>query len=126
MADLFSSNDLAAYLQRPVDTTSYTTAQRIASGWLSAATGLTTWPDPVPDDLWAWAVELAALAYSNPEGLAVETEGSTTATWERARRDAILAAARVRYGQTGAPRYGFDCPAASPDPIIVGPQPECT
>jgi hypothetical protein len=108
--DLFDLVDLPSWLQVPsVDTETATRVRRAASGWLMGATRLTTWPDPVPDDLWAWAVELAAIAYRNPDGATNESIDDHTVGWDRQRRIDILAAARTAYssGTTTAPLYEF-------------------
>ncbi len=100
--------DLSAYLQRQLNVDSADLAIRIAEGWLREATGLSAWPVPVPDDLWAWAVELAALAYDNPTGLAVRTVGGVTESWPAAaRRAELLEAARRRFGPGRGPLFSF-------------------
>jgi hypothetical protein len=67
MADLFDLIDLPSFLQVPtVDTETATRVRRVASGWLMGATRISTWTAPVPDDVWAWALELAAIAFRNP------------------------------------------------------------
>lgn len=114
MADLFELTDLASYLQREdLDIETATRARRIASGWLRSATGLTDWPDPVADDLWSWSLELAAMAYTNPEMLYSETVGGTVSVYDRGttgRRQAILDAARQVYSTAGKPLYSFPEP----------------
>lgn len=110
MADLIELTDLASYLQQDLDEETAVRARRVASGWLRSATALTAWPDPVPDDLWTWALELAAMAYSNPEMLSSETAGGTVSTTDRSRRQAILDAARQAYGVGRGPLYSFPEP----------------
>lgn len=111
MADLFDLVDLPSWLQVPdVDLETATRVRRYASGWLQSATRLAAWPTPVPDDLWAWGIELAAIAYRNPDGLSSETIDDYTRTVDRARRAEILAAASASYGGTSAPRYSFPAP----------------
>lgn len=111
MADLFDLEDLPSWLQVPeVDTETAIRVRRYASGWLSSATRLTSWPDPVPDDLWAWGLELAAIAFRNPDGVASETVDDASAVWDRRRRVEILAAARASYGAAGTPLYSFPEP----------------
>ena len=113
---LFELEDLENYLQQgPLNEASVLVARRVTSGWLRAATKLQTWPDPVPDDLYGWALELAGLVYNNPEGLITDTTGGVTATWERGRRDAILDLARSTYGDpdtgaAGGPLFSFPEP----------------
>lgn len=113
MADLFELPQLASYLHQRLAYGSADLARRVATGWLRSATRLDTWPDPVPDDLLGWALELAGMVYTNPEGLTTEVVGATTATRERGRRDAILAAARSAYGGegvAGGPMFSFPEP----------------
>lgn len=111
MPDLFSLGDLASWLQIPeVDNETATRVRRAASGWLSAATGVLSWPDPVPDQLWAWALELAAIAYRNPDGLSSERVDDYQMVADRQRRAEILSGARQAYGAAGRPAYSFPDP----------------
>ena len=72
-----------------------------------SATGLSSWPDPIPDDLWAWAIELAGIAYRNPTALNSETVSDYTYSQDRAAKEAILAAAKTKYGGASSPQYSF-------------------
>lgn len=122
MADLFTFEELAAYLQRDLDAATATQARRIAYGWLKSATSLTDWPDPVPDDLWAWGLELAALAYVSPEGLVTEDPGGVPPGWSGPRWEQILREARRKYADEGgpaAPVGSFPPPPCWPDPIRI-------
>lgn len=123
MTDLFDLGDLPSWLQVPeVDTETATRVRRAANGWLQDATGLTTWPDPVPDQLWAWGLELAAIAMENPVGTAAVTVGSTTTQYgyTRQRRAEILEAAHAaavrgdfpgsRFAQAKSPLFSFPEP----------------
>lgn len=109
MADLFDLVDLPSYLQVPsVDTETATRVRRYASGWLLNATRLTPWPpSPVPDDIWAWAIELAAIAFRNPSGAASEAIDDYNVSHDGERRAQILEAARAAYSTTGTPTYFF-------------------
>ena len=107
MADLFTLDEFASYIQQDVDTSTATVVRRVASGWLMSATGLNVWPDPTPDDVWTWALELAAIAYRNPDGTSSETVDDYTVMADRARRKEILEAARVGYGGASIPQYSF-------------------
>ena len=108
MADIFDLIDLPSWLQQPtVDTETATRVRRYANGWLMSATRLSSWPDPIPDDLWAWAIELAGIAYRNPAAVSSETTGSYSVTHDGARRKEILEAAKSKYGGAGAPQYSF-------------------
>jgi hypothetical protein len=63
----------------------------LVRGWLLDATELLELPDPLPEGLWAGAVELAALLASNPESLAQKTIGPTSRSWPMSpQRDRIL------------------------------------
>lgn len=94
---------------------------RLVSGWLQRATNTSPLPDPLPDDLWADALELAGLVISNPESLASRTAGPTSRTWPlAARRDAILARVEARAKQAiSAPRGCFPPPRAYPESMPV-------
>lgn len=107
MADLFELTELASYMQQDLDTETATNARRIASGWLRSATGVSAWPDPTPDDVWTWALELAEMAYGNPGGYAGEAVDDHTVTFNRARRSEILETARKKYSASGTPVYSF-------------------
>jgi hypothetical protein len=112
MADLFSLDDLPSWLQVPsVDTETATRVRRYASGWLQNATRLSPWPpDPVPDDIWAWAIELAGIAFRNPAGAASMAIDDFNQSFDGARRADILKAATAAYGGTAAPQYSFPEP----------------
>lgn len=104
-------DQLGLHLQAELDELSAEQALDGASALLRSAAGLTVDPDPVPLDLRTWALELAAMIYENPSGLASEGEGDFTPTWDRGRRKEILDAAAKTYG--AAPGPSFDFPAAS-------------
>lgn len=112
MADLFDLGDLPSWLQVPeVDAATAERVRRAASGWLQDATGLTEWPDPVPDRLWAWAIELAAIAFRNPAAASSERVDDYEFTQDRARRAEILADARRAYPPAaGQPQFSFPEP----------------
>lgn len=109
MADLFTIDEFASYVQQDVDTSSATVARRVASGWLMSATGLTSF-DTVDDRLFAWGLELAAIAFRNPDGLASESIDDHNMTWDRQRRKDILTEVRTSYGTSGQPQYDFPDP----------------
>lgn len=110
--DLFDLGDLPKWLQVPqVDTEAAALYRRAVNGWLKNATGLSGWPDPVPDDLWGWAIELAAMVSENPTLLNAETVGATSATFgDRARRAQILDEARKAYNTAAQPQWSFPEP----------------
>lgn len=112
MADLFDLVDLPSFLQVPaVDTETATRVRRVASGWLLGATRIATWSAPVPDDVWAWALELAAIAFRNPTSNNSESLDDYSLSYgDRARRAEILKAAAAAYAGTSAPQYSFPDP----------------
>jgi hypothetical protein len=110
VADLFTIDEFASYVQQDVDTSSATVARRVASGWLKSVTGLADFTAPVDDQLFSWGLELAAIAFRNPDGAAEESTDDHDVTWDRARRKDILDAARVAYGTAGQPQYSFPDP----------------
>lgn len=120
--ELVDPLDLGRFLGRPVDSDRAETPLRVAAGWLRAATGLEDWSGLVtqgrlPDDLWAWVLELAGFALDNPTSLSERNDGEARRAWEP-RRAEILSAAAERYGVGGAlqrgPRFAF--PAVVPWP----------
>jgi hypothetical protein len=121
MADLFTLDEFASYLQQDVDTSSATVARRVASGWLKSATGLSDWTAPVDDQLFGWGLELAAIAYRNPDGAATEAIDDHSVSWDRARRKDILDTARTTYGTAGQPRFSFPEPDWSWTAVPVVP-----
>jgi len=58
-------------------------------------------------DLWAWGIELAGIAYRNPTALSSETVSDYTYSQDRAAKEAILAAAKTKYGSASSPQYSF-------------------
>lgn len=107
---LFTRDDFASYLHEEVDNSSTDVALRVAGGWLMSATGLTAWPSPVPDDLFGWALELAAIAYRNPEGMSSERVDDYQASYDATRRAQILEAARRGYSAAAGPVFSFPDP----------------
>jgi hypothetical protein len=120
VSDLFDLQDLASALHiEEIDLAAAEEARRQAQAWLASATLLPQWPTPVPEDLRAWALELAAQAYDNPLGLASETVGPTQSVWSPTRRAEILTAARVRFSAAAGPIGVFPTPEPWPDPIVL-------
>jgi len=94
-----------------VDTETATRVRRYASGWLLSATRLTPWPpNPVPDDIWAWGIELAGIAFRNPTGYSSESIDDYARGDDAGRRTEILAAARAAYSGASLPLYSFPDP----------------
>lgn len=113
MGRLVVDGELAAHLQHPTRTDAERSAIRIAEGWLFSVTrSLPVWSDPppdapVPEDLHAWALELAGIAYDNPQGLTTRTVEDDTRIFAVTRRREILDAAAACYGGVAAPLFSF-------------------
>ena len=121
MPELFELEDLRKLLRLSVaefDTAAATVARRLAGGWLSDATGLTAWPDLVPDRLWSWAIELGAIAYNNPDAALEEQTDDHRVKHDRQRRAESLDSARAAYPSTPAPT------PASAGPLWSMPEPD--
>jgi hypothetical protein len=111
VTDLFDLGDLPSWMQIPeVDDETVYRIRRYVNGWLQDATGLDTWPDPLPDKIWAWAIELAALVHENPTAKWSQTIDESVDVYERGaqgRRREILDAARAAYNTAGKPQGSF-------------------
>lgn len=124
---LVTEAELGNYLHQSVNAAPAAVAIRLAESWLaSACLEMPPWPDPVPSDLWGWALELAALAYSNPTSMTSRTTDEDTRTWDLARRKEILDAAAGKYGDgsgsastTSGPQGNFPIALDWPDPPTV-------
>lgn len=118
MAGLFQIIELASLLQRDVQAGGAYAAEEVAATWLRSATGLPDFPDPLPDDLHGWGLELAALVYNSftPTGGVVSPVDATA-------KDKILSAAGRAYGPGGAgsggPQGCFPDSLSYPDLAIV-------
>lgn len=120
---LFSPDELAAWLQYEVEPTSAAQVERVVAGWLSEATGLDAFPDPLPPVLYAWAVELAGIAYENPTSMTDDQAGETRSAWADRKRQILLSATawgQRTSGTSAAPLPRGRFPAAQPWPDPLG------
>lgn len=92
-AVLFTAADLSTWLQDDVDDDTATTIERVVWGWLKPVLGLTVRPDPIPEEVFSWAIELGAIARENPAGLARYQLGEESSQYSVERRNEILAEA---------------------------------
>lgn len=107
MADLFTIEQLASYLQQDLDTSSATVARTVAQGLLLSATGLPDFPTPVPGDMFGWGLELAGLIYHNPLSVSSESVDDYRVAFDAGRREQILKQAARSYGTAGTPQHSF-------------------
>jgi hypothetical protein len=126
---LVTKTELANFLhQTAVNEAPAAMAIRIAEAWLSSVClNMPPWPVPVPDDLWAWALELASIAYDNPTNTSSRSTDEDTRTWDTRRRKEILDAAAQRYGdgsgsatEGSAPQGSFPIALDWPDEAKIG------
>lgn len=118
---LFTASELANLLQDEVTNENAATVERLVWGWLQPKLGTTTRPDPVPAQLWSWAVELGAIARENPSGLSVYQLGAEQWRYSAERRAEILAEVEASVvgvtADPGGPRGYFPAPESWPDPV---------
>lgn len=119
---LFTAADLGNTLHCSVTAEDAAAAEKLAWGWLKPVLGITTdtRPDVVTAELFAWAVELGAIAYENPSGLSLYQLGEERSQFSAERRQEILetAAAGGKVNSSGVARPQGSFPAAEcwPDP----------
>ena len=115
---LFTELDLKNLTGREVTQAQAETAERIVWGWLSPVLNLTDRPDPVPDAVFSWAVELGAIAVENPAGLESYQLGQERFGYSAERRREILAEAADGGvpGSGGRPQGSFPPACGWPDP----------
>lgn len=124
---LVTEAELGNYLHQSVNAAPAALAIRMADAWLSSVClNMPPWPTPVPEDLWGWALELAAMAYGNPTNMTSRTTDEDTRTWDMARRREILDAAAQKYGDGSGPasvgsgpQGNFPIALAWPDPPVI-------
>lgn len=88
---LFTAEELAEYLGTTVTEARAYMVERIVWGWLKPVLALTDRPDPVSDEVFSWAIELAAIVHENPAGLSSQQLGPGSQTYSLERRQEILA-----------------------------------
>ncbi len=123
MAVLFTHTDLTDHLHQRVTVEAAYAAERLVWGWLKPVLGLAERPDPVPDEVFSWAIELGGIAHENPAGLSSQQLGSLQRSFSVERRAQILAeaGAGASHGSTSsAPRGSFPAAQPWPDPARAG------
>lgn len=112
---LFVASDLTEPLGHVVSETKAAAAERVVWGWLKPILGGEARPDPVPDEVFSWAVELGAIYLENPSGLASYQLGAERLGFSAERRAQILIeAAGDTPGSASTPRGSFPEPSVYP------------
>lgn len=109
---LFTPPQLSTWLQYSVEQHNAQLVEQVVAGWLLEATGLPALPDPVPPQVFAWALELGGIAYENPTSMSTDTTADITSSWGD-RRSQIFAAAR-RWAQSVNPADVATPPVPAP------------
>jgi hypothetical protein len=120
---LFGASDLSSWLRQPVTDDAADVVERVVWGWLKpllASQGVTERPTDPSDELKAWAIELGAIAYANPEGLDAYSLESESSKYSSDRRDQLLELAAsggtATPGVALAPKGSFPSARPYPDP----------
>lgn len=124
MTPLFDAQDLEDFLGgRRVATDTATSAERVVWGWLKPVLGLTSRPEEISDEVFSAAVELGAIAVTNPAGLSYEYDDDDDRRgFQAGRRKEILDQFReVTTAAKRGPRGSFPPASAWPDPAQVTP-----
>jgi hypothetical protein len=101
-------SDLSNLLRRQVDPNAGALAIRMAEAKIASATRLQWPPNPVPEDIWTWTIELAGLIYDNPTQRGGKTTLQVSDVWLPGDpRQVILNAAAERYSPSDQPAGSF-------------------
>lgn len=119
---LFTLDDLEHWLRYDVDVTGHAIVEKVVTGWIFDATGWTASPDPLPPQVFSWALELGGIAYENPTSQSDDQTDLVRSAW-RDRRSQILAEIRTwsqangtAVGAIPLPRGSFPTSCPFPDP----------
>jgi hypothetical protein len=117
---LFTPSDLSDWLRQPVEDGAATVVEGVVWGWLRPLLKLDQRPEDPSPELVAWAIELGAIAYVNPEGLEEYQLEAERSKYSSDRRDEILRAAAgggtTAPGAALAPVGSFPKARPYPDP----------
>ena len=75
MTTLFTEEHLTELLGKQVTVARGQLVERVVWGWLKPVLGWDDRPTDVPDELFAWALRLAAIVAENPAALESQTRG---------------------------------------------------
>lgn len=122
---LFTAAQLRDYLRTSVTDDQGAVAENVVWGWLQPHLKLTERPDELPPGVWPRALQLGAIAFTNPELLESYALGTERSVYSRENYDRLLAEVDdLVSGGTGAtapprPRGRFPKPEGYPDPARV-------
>lgn len=122
MATLFTNAELTELLGKEITETRAALVERVVWGWLKPVLGWPERPETIPDDLFAWALQLGAIACENPAGLDAKTIGPFSEQYSEERRLAILDEIARSDLPTG-PAAGAHRPAGCFPPARAYPDP---
>lgn len=117
---LFTATDLGAWLRQSITEEAAVVVEKVVWGWLRPLLKVEERPATPSDELVAWAIELGAIAYTNPEGLAEYRLEEEWSDYSSERRDEILALAgsggTAVAGSVATPTGRFPAARRYPDP----------
>lgn len=119
---LFTAAELGEFIEKPVTDARAEVLEAIVWGWLVPVLHWTLRPNPVPPELYGWALTLGAIAAENPTGLSAKDIGPFKSQFSEERRRAVLdevARSGLPLAAPAAPSQASgDFPAADcyPDP----------
>lgn len=87
---LFGEYELTQWLGYEVSAERASWVEQVVWGWLKPVLGLDSRPDPVPPEVFSWAIELGAIGHENPSGLSSEQLGPALRNFSSERRAEIL------------------------------------
>lgn len=87
---LFTDEHLTRLLHKEVAIDDAVLVERVVWGWLRPILGWDERPAEIPPELFAWALQLGAIAHENPAGLSAKTIGPFSVQYSEERRLAIL------------------------------------
>lgn len=116
---LFDAAQLGEFVRHPVSSGAAAIAEKVVWGWLKPVLGLDSRPDPVPPEVFSWAIELGGIAHENPAGRSYYELGDERSGFSAERRREVLAEASTWSGSAAAGPVGsFPAAKAWPDPIL--------
>lgn len=117
---LFNGRDLTDHLglSREIKPAVAALREKVVWGWLKGPLKLTARPVPVPEQIFAWALELGGILHQNPAAFSGRQLGDDNTSFSLARRAEILqeAAGYPDGDSDGIPSPRGRFPAARPYP----------